>query len=129
MNIYSVIILIVAVIVLMSCMTHGFHKGLVHEMDALFSLTAAALCITLIAGTVSGLLEQQLSSFFIGLVLLAAVVFLYKIFHLLFSSIGIIVRLPVIRWLDKGLGLFVGLAEGFVLLYIGEYLLVHYLLA
>ena len=128
LNIYTILILIVSAIVLMASMTHGFHKGLAREVDALLSLAAAALCITLIAGAVSGLLDRRLSSFFIGLVLLGVVVLLYKIFHLLFSSIGIIVRLPVIRWLDKALGLFIGLAEGFVILYIAEYLLVHYLL-
>lgn len=129
MNLYAVGLLIVSLCILFLTMRHGFRKGMVRELDGLLSLLAAAVSLTLLAGTVSSMLEMKFSGLVIGLIMLGTVTFLYKIFHLIFTSIGLVAHLPVIRGLDKLLGAVVGIAKGIGILYILEYVLTNYLLA
>ncbi len=129
MNLYAVGLLIISLCILFLSMRCGFRKGMVRELDGLFSLLAAIVSLTLLAETVSSVLEMKFSSLIIGLIMLGIVVFLYKIFHLLFASVGLVARLPVIRGLDKLLGAVVGIAKGIGILYILEYVMTNYLLA
>ncbi len=129
MNLYAVGLVIISLCILFLTMRHGFRKGMVRELDGLLSLLAAIASLTLLAETISGVLEMKFSSMIIGFILLGIVTFLYKIFHLIFASIGLVAHLPVIRGLDKLLGAVVGIAKGVGILYILEYLLTNYLLA
>ncbi len=129
MNLYAVGLAIISLCILFLAMRHGFRKGMVRELDGLLSLLAAIASLTLLAETISGVLEMKFSSMIIGFILLGIVTFLYKIFHLIFASIGLVAHLPVIRGLDKLLGAVVGIAKGIGILYLLEYLLTNYLLA
>lgn len=125
---YEIILIITGIAVMMSFMTHGFRRGFAHEISGLFSLAAAAACLYLLSKIASDFMTTHLGGIFSSILMLALVLFLYKIFHLFFSAINLIARLPLIRWLDKGLGFLIGLAEGIFVLYIAQYLLENYLL-
>lgn len=125
---YVILLILAFVAVMMSFMTSGFRKGAAHTLSSVFSLAAAAACLYFLSEAVQAFLNAHLGGLISGLVMLALVVFLYKIFHLFFSAINIIAKLPVVNWLDKGLGLVLGLVEGFFILYLLQYLLEHYLL-
>ena len=107
MNIYFFVIIIASVAILLGSMNRGLKKGLWKNLRA--ESTSGG-----------GLLA--------GIVMLLFTVTLYKLFHLVFSGLDLIARLPIIRWLDSALGLVLGLIEGFVILYLLEYLLRNYLL-
>ncbi|MCI2050235.1 MAG: CvpA family protein [Lachnospiraceae bacterium] len=127
-NIYLILIIVISVIVLMWFMTHGFKKGLAHEISTLFSMGCAVACLYYISKLVSNFLGAHFSGIINAVIMLAVTVVLYKIFHIFFAAINIIARAPIISWLDKGLGLVIGLAEGFIFLYAVQFLLEHYIL-
>lgn len=128
MNIYLVIIVILAIAVLMWFMTHGFKRGFAHEISTLFSLGAAVASLYYLSKLIDGFLNMHFSGVISALIMLAVTVVLYKVFHLFFSAVNIIVKAPIISWIDKAFGLIIGLAEGFVFLYGVQFLMEHYLL-
>ena len=130
MNIYFVVIIIASVATLLGSMNHGLKKGFANQFDVLVSLILA-VCIASLLGNLWRNLHSASTSgggLLAGIVMLLFTVTLYKLFHLVFGGLDIIARLPVIRWLDSALGLLLGLIEGFVILYLLEYLLRNYLL-
>ena len=114
---YEIILMIIAIAVLMGFMTHGFKKG------------AALLILYLLTTAWNNFMTEHLGAIFSTILMIVIVVLAYKLLHIFFAGINILAKLPVINWLDKGLGFVVGIIEGFVVLYILEYLLIHYLLA
>ena len=110
---YEIILVMIGIAVLMSFMTHGFRTGFARGISALFSLAAAAACLYLLSKIWEDFMTTHLG---------------YKLFHIFFSAINLIAKLPLVRWLDKGLGLVNGLIEGFFVLYILQILLEKYLL-
>jgi uncharacterized membrane protein required for colicin V production len=118
MNIWLVIIVILAIAILMWFMTHGFKRGLGAAVASLYYLSKL----------IDGFLNLHFSGVISALIMLAVTVVLYKVFHLFFSAVNIIVKAPVISWIDKAFGLIIGLAEGFVFLYGVQFLMEHYLL-
>lgn len=125
---YEVLLILISIAVLMSLMTRGFRAGAAKSISALFSLGAAALCLYLLSGLLRDFLHARLGGLISGIIMLSVVVMLYRLFHLFFSAINLIARLPVIHWLDAALGLLLGLGEGLFVLYCAQYLLEHYLL-
>lgn len=125
---WMIILIVISIAVLMAFMTHGFRKGFAHEVTALFSIGVAALVFHFLSSLVRDFLNEHISGVISAIIMLALIIFLYKIFHILFNAINFIAKLPLIHWLDAGTGLLAGLLEGFTVLYIGQYLLEHYLL-
>ncbi|MBP3217097.1 MAG: CvpA family protein [Lachnospiraceae bacterium] len=128
MNVYFVLFLIIAIAILMGSMTRGFHRGFAREFDNWISMIAAILSLMLIAGIIRDFQNNNFSDLAAGIIMLAVFSVAYKLFHILFSSIGLIARLPLIRIVDKVLGLIMGLISGFTILYVLEYLLRNYIL-
>ena len=128
MNIYFWIFCIASVIVLMSCMTTGFQKGLVREFNAWISLLAAVVSVLLLSRIVDSIRIESLSKGAEGIILLGILAGAYKLYKLFFTSLDLIAGLPFIRAIDKALGLVMGLIQGFTLLYLIEYLMRNYLL-
>ena len=130
MNIYFFAIIIVSVAILLGSMNLGLKKGFANRFDVLVSLVLSA-CIAGLLGNLWKNLRAESTSgggLLAGIVMLLFTVTLYKLFHLVFSGLDLIARLPIIRRLDSALGLVLGLIEGFVILYLLEYLLRNYLL-
>lgn len=129
MDIYVIGIALFCIIVMLSMMTNGFHKGFAHEVSSLISLAAAIFVILLIAGIIEGYRNGSASNLAIGLLLLVIFGVIYRLIKIFMSSINFIAGLPVIHWLDSILGLAAGLVEGFAILYLLEYLMRNFLLA
>lgn len=128
MNIYFVLFIIASIAILMGSMTRGFNRGFAKEFDHWISMIAAILSLMLISGIIQDYQNNNLSDVAAGIIMLAVFGVAYKLFHLLFASIGLIARLPLIRIADKALGLIMGLISGFTTLYVIEYLLRNYIL-
>ena len=128
MNIYFVLFIIASIAILMGSMTRGFNHGFAKEFDNWISMIAAILSLMLISGIIRDYQNNNLSDVAAGIIMLIVFSIAYKLFHLLFASIGLIARLPLIRIADKVLGLIMGLISGFTILYVLEYLLRNYIL-
>lgn len=120
------ILIIIGILVWAYCIKKGTERGLIQELNAVLTLICAAVVYNLAAGLAANYTSGNVSSALIGLLLLVVVVSAYGIFHLLFSSIHLFSRLPVVRVLDNILGVFGGFLEGAVILYLADTLLRYF---
>ena len=89
----------------------GFRKGMVQEIISLIAMAVAGFCVVLIFGAVGSYLNREIGKTVEMAAVLFAVCLVYRLVHVLFTSLELISKLPVIKWLDKLLGIVVGLAE------------------
>ena len=125
MNIYYIIVAFVAVAILIAGMRRGFSNGFVSEVNVCISLILSVCTIRLIVKLTASWRAGEISDIITGLALIAMLALFYKIYHVLFSMINFLTKLPVLHTADKALGIVIGLAEGFVILYALEYILRH----
>ena len=120
------ILIIIGILVWAYCIKKGTERGLIRELNTVLTLICAVVIYHLAAGLAANYTSGNVSSALIGLLLLVVVVSAYGIFHLLFSSIHLFSRLPVVRVLDNILGVFGGFLEGAVILYLADTLLRYF---
>ena len=120
------ILIIIGIIVWAYCLKNGSERGLIQELNTVLTLICATACYRLAAGLAANYSKGNVSSALVGILLLVVVASAFGIFHLIFSSIHIFSRLPVIRILDNILGVFGGFVEGAVVLYMADTLLRYF---
>ena len=123
------ILILIGILVWAYCIKKGSERGLVQELNAVLTLICAAVVYNLASGLAANYASGNVSSALIGLLLLVVVASAYGIFHMLFSSIHLFSRLPVIRLVDNVLGVFGGFLEGAVVLYLADALLRYFVAA
>ena len=107
---YYISLIIIALIVIWRAAA-GFRKGMVQEIISLIAMAVAGFCVILILGAVGSYLNREIGKSVEMAVVLFVVCLVYRLIQVLFTSLELISRLPVIKWLDKLLGIVVGLAE------------------
>ena len=93
----------------------GFRKGMVQEIISLIAMAAAGVCVFLIIGAVGSFMDQEIGSLIQIVAVLIAVCLAYRLVNLLFISLKLISKLPIVKGLDKVLGAVVGFAEAGIL--------------
>ena len=101
----------------------GFRRGLVQEIISLIAMAVAGVCVVLIIGAVGSYLEKEISKTITMVAVLFIVCAVYRLVHVLFTSLELISRLPVIKGVDKLLGAVTGAAEAGVIVGVLVYLL------
>ena len=96
-------------------MAAGFRKGMVQEIISLIAMAAAGVCVFLIIGAVGSFMDQEIGSLIQIVAVLIAVCLAYRLVNLLFISLKLISKLPIVKGLDKVLGAVVGFAEAVIL--------------
>ena len=107
---YYVSLIVIAIIFIWR-ISVGFRKGMVQEIISLIAMAVAGVCVGLILGAVGSYLEREIGRAIQSVIVLFVVCFVYRLVHTLFTSLELISKLPVIKWLDKLLGIVVGFAE------------------
>ena len=107
---YYISLIIIALIFIWRAAA-GFRKGMVQEIISLIAMAVAGFCVILILGAVGSYLNRELGKSVEMAVVLFVVCLVYRLLQVLFTSLELISRLPVIKWMDKLLGIVVGLAE------------------
>lgn len=107
---YYISLIIIALIFIWRAAA-GFRKGMVQEIISLIAMAVAGFCVILILGAVGSYLNREIGKSVEMAVVLFVVCLVYRLLQVLFTSLELISRLPVIKWLDKLLGIVVGLAE------------------
>ncbi len=118
----------VGVLVWGYCIKKGSENGLIQSLNTVVTLLCAAACYNIAAGLAANYSTGDVSSALTGMLLLVVVVCAFGLFHLLFSSLHIFSRLPVIRIVDNILGVFGGFIEGAVILYLADSLLRYFVM-
>ncbi len=107
---YYVSLIIIALIFIWRIVV-GFRKGMVQEIGSLIAMAVAGVCIFLIVGAVRGYLDKEIGKMIQSVLILFAVCIIYRLVRVLFTSIQLVSKLPIIKVLDKLLGAVVGCAE------------------
>ena len=107
---YYVSLIIIALIFIWRIVV-GFRKGMVKEIGSLIAMAVAGVCIFLIIGAVRGYLDNETGKLIQNILILFAVCVIYRLLRVLATSIQLVSKLPIIKILDKLLGLVVGCAE------------------
>lgn len=89
----------------------GFRKGLVQEIISLIAMAVAGVCVVLIIGAIGSYMDREISRVIQTIVVLFVVCAVYRLVQVLFTSLELIAKLPVIKGLDKLMGAVIGLAE------------------
>ena len=95
----------------------GHHKGLAMEIASLISVLLSLLGVALIVRMIGSYLEENTSGLIQALVFFVALAFLFQIFKLIIVSLKILTKLPVIHFLNRFLGMIVGVAEGVIVVW------------
>ncbi len=119
---YYIALIIIALIFIWR-VTTGFRKGMVQEIVSLIAMAAAGVCIFLIMGAVGNYLNHEIGKMVQIIVVLFAVCLVYRLVHVLFTSLELISKLPIIKGVDKLLGALIGCAEAALIVGILVYLL------
>lgn len=107
---YYIALIIIAIIFIWR-ITTGFRKGMVQEIISLIAMAVAGVCIFLIMGAVGNYLNHEIGKMVQVVVVLFAVCLVYRLVHVLFTSLELISKLPIIKGLDKLLGALIGCVE------------------
>lgn len=89
----------------------GFRKGLVQEIISLIAMVVAGFCVVLTIGAIGSYIDKEISKVIEMTVVLFAVCAVYRLVHVLFTSLELIAKLPVIKGVDKLMGAAIGLVE------------------
>ena len=103
--------LIIIALIFIWRMTVGFRKGMVQEIISLIAMAVAGVCVLLIYGAIGSYLNREIGKVVQMVIVLLVVCAVYRLIHVLFTSLELISKLPVIKWLDKLLGIVIGAGE------------------
>ena len=103
--------LIIIALIFIWRMTVGFRKGMVQEIISLIAMAVAGVCVLLIFGAIGSYLNREIGKVVQMAIVLLVVCAVYRLIHVLFTSLELISKLPVIKWLDKLLGIVIGAGE------------------
>lgn len=107
---YYVALFIIALIFIWR-MTAGFKKGMVQEIISLVAMAVAGACVVLILGAIGSYMDKEIAQVIQMIAVLLVICLVYRLVNLLFTSLQLIAKLPIIKGLDKVLGILVGFAE------------------
>lgn len=117
------IALIIIVLIFLWRITTGFRKGMVQEIVSLIAMAVAGFCIFLIMGAIGNYLNHEIGKMIQIICVLFVVCLVYRLVHVLFTSLELISKLPIIKGVDKLLGALVGCVEAALIVAILVYLL------
>ncbi len=111
---YYIALIIIAIIFIWR-VAAGFRKGMVQEVISLIAMVVAGFCALLIIGAIESYLDREIGRTIQMVMVLFIVCLVYRLVHVLFTSLELISRLPLVKGLDKILGAIVGLAEAILI--------------
>lgn len=115
MDIYFYFAVAGIVIIIIWRMAAGFRNGMVQEILSLVAMAVAGLSAYLILGAIGSYLNREIGRLIQIIILLLVVGAVYKLANLIFTSIRLVSKLPVIRSADKLFGAIFGIMEGIVI--------------
>lgn len=117
MDIYLYIGIAVIALLIVWRMTAGFRKGLVRELLSLIALAIGGLSAYLIVGAVGSYLNREIGRLLQIVLILLVIGAVYKLAGLLFTTLKLVSKLPVVRTADKLLGAVLGILEGLAIVW------------
>ncbi len=111
-------LLLMIVAILMLCkMVSGSKTGMVKATISFVSLIIICVVVALIANGVSSYFDKKIVNVILVIFLLIMIGLIHYLLGLVFFSAKMIAKLPVVSWVDKVLGIIVGILETVLILW------------
>lgn len=120
MNIYTIILYLLVIVIICFRIRNGFKKGFVKELADTISLVIAVLVGRMLVSSYHAFVSERLGEAISGVLLIGLIFAFYRLLKILIATLKLFSHLPVIKGVDKFLGIFAGAFEGYfiVLLFI-----------
>ncbi len=112
------ITLLIVFFIIILAMIHGFKKGFTKEISSLISWAVTLFVMSLVIMLYTSFSADEGRNMIITIVMLVITAIVYSVIKFVFKPAKIIAKLPLFRILDQLLGLVIGVAEGFVLVWL-----------
>jgi len=110
--------LIIVFLIFILTMVHGFKKGMTKEISGLISWAVTLFVMSLVIMLYSSFRANESKNMVVTIIILAAVAVVNGVIRLFLKPIKLVVKLPVLKFLDKLAGVIVGIAEGFLIVWL-----------
>lgn len=113
MNILFLIVIIVALYNIVD----GYKKGMVKSIISFVSLIVMCLVVAFIANGIQSYFDGELMTTIVMVLLLCILGIAHHLLGVVFFSAKMISKLPIVNWVDKVLGMVVGIFETVLILW------------
>lgn len=96
----------------------GYKRGMVEELNTVIALLLALAAISMFIVAVKGYMDHETLRAILGIVCMTIAILVYKITDFILSSLKLISQIPVIRGVNKLLGLGTGILEAVLLIWV-----------
>lgn len=111
------VLFLIVLVFLVFKISDGYKKGMVKEIVSLVSLAVMCVVVLLIGSGLSNYFEKEFAGVAISILLLVVLGIAHHLLGVVFFSAKMIVKLPVISFADKLLGVIVGVVETILILW------------
>ena len=112
------LLFIIFVIVIVATIAAGYENGMVRQFIALVSMVICGVVIALIVKGLQSYMDGQLLNMIFIIILLCVIGIVSHILSIVLAPVKLVAKLPVVKWLDKLLGLVFGACEAIFLFWI-----------
>ena len=114
MNITLIIVLLIVII----SSVHGFKKGITKELSSLISWVVTLFVMSLVIMLYTSFNNSETKNTIFTVIILAVVGIIYSVVRFVLKPAKFIAKLPLFHFLDQLLGLVIGVAEGFLIVWL-----------
>lgn len=111
------IFLIILLAILIGAMADGYKKGMVREIISFVSLIITCVVVALLGNALSNYFDGNITNVIIMVILLSVIGIVRHLLGLVFFSAKVLASLPIVHWVDKLLGIVVGIAETILIIW------------
>lgn len=110
-NIFTIACYILVILIFIWRIRSGYKKGLTAELNNMFSIIIAIAAGFVIKNGVEAYLDGRIGTLLSKIAVLGLIFVIQRIINFILKTIKIFAKLPIIRGLDKILGIAAGLLE------------------
>lgn len=110
-------LLIILIILLISRILVGYKRGMVKEVVSFISLIVLCMAAAFIGGALLSYLEKDTVSMVFAIILLLLLGIAHRVINSLLLPAKVLANLPVVKTVDKILGIVIGIAETILIIW------------
>ena len=111
------LLLIIVLIVMICSMVDGYKKGMVRSLITFISLIITCVVVVLLGNALNNYFDGNIINVIILVFMLCLIGIVRHLLGVVFFSAKVISKLPIVHWLDKLLGIVVGILETVLILW------------
>lgn len=113
------IVLIIVALIYIWRIFQGSRNGLIDEVGALADIVIVSLAVVAGIVTIESILGKNLIGFLVAGIILLVILIARKLLRLIFCSLGLLAKLPILSGLNRLLGTLAGVVEATVVIWVG----------